>query len=261
MIRSFVVAALLIAAPLAVVASSDAPSASLGSAAPTFTAKTLDGRSLTPESFGGKVLVLNFWATWCPPCRAETPDLVAAYKKLHGSDVAFLGIDTTETAPVVRTFLSAKGVPYQTALAGPDAYNRFGVAFIPTTVVLDPKGIVRARWVGGVTPDQLAQYVASARAGRNSEFLTDGQKRIDAMLDPAQFNFSGDAATVAPVIAAAQKRISDVDDYAGTLVSGEKTLYDDDRTMREEGQLLAAAAAAAQRIATTPNQKVAAVPS
>ncbi len=259
MMRPLVVAAVLGAAlTLPAASAAEPPGAPLGAAAPSFAAKTLDGHSVSPASFGGKVLVLNFWATWCPPCRAETPDLIAAYKTLHAGDVAFLGIDTTETAPVVRTFLSAKGVPYQTALAGPDAYNRFGISYIPTTIVLDAHGTVRARWIGGVTPSQLAQYVADARAGRNSEFLTAGQKRIDAMLDPKQFDFSGDAATVAPVIAAAQKRVADVDAYAATLVSGERTLYDDDRTNREEGTLLAGAAAAAHRIATTPEEHLAA---
>jgi cytochrome c biogenesis protein CcmG/thiol:disulfide interchange protein DsbE len=258
MIRTLVLATALGGVLGTLAVSSEPSGAPLGTAAPSFTAKMLDGRSISPASFGGKVLVLNFWATWCPPCRAETPDMIAAYKSLHAGDVAFLGIDTTETAPVVRTFISAKGVPYQTALAGPDAYNRFGISFIPTTIVLDAHGTVRARWIGGITPTQLAQYVADARAGRNSEYLTTGQKRIDAMLDPKQFDFSGDATTAGPAIGAAQKRVADVDNYAATLVSGERTLYDDDRTSREEGTLLAEAAGAAQRISTTPDQKVAA---
>jgi thiol-disulfide isomerase/thioredoxin len=251
MIRPSLLAIALAAVPLAGAASSES-AAPVGGAEPTLSAKTLDGGTFSPAGLAGKVVVLNFWATWCPPCRAETPDLVAAYKKLHAPDVAFLGVDTTETAPAVKTFISAKGVPYQTVLAGADAYNRFGISYIPTTIVIDEKGIVRARWIGGVTPDQLAQYVASARAGKDADYLTDGQKHIDAMLQPAQFDFSGDAATVGPAIAAAQKRIADVDAYAATLSSGNGAGYDDERTMREQGVLLDQAAKAARRIATTP---------
>ena len=51
----------------------------------------------------GKITVLNFWATWCPPCRAETPDLIHAFGRLASADVAFLAVDTTETAPIVRS--------------------------------------------------------------------------------------------------------------------------------------------------------------
>ncbi|MBV9103511.1 MAG: TlpA family protein disulfide reductase, partial [Candidatus Eremiobacteraeota bacterium] len=91
----------------------------LGTRAQEFTAQTVSGRHVSRHAYAGKVLVLNFWATWCPPCRAETPDLIAAFQRLKTKDVAFLGIDTTETAPIVRTFLSARSVPYDTALAGP----------------------------------------------------------------------------------------------------------------------------------------------
>lgn len=255
-VRSSCIAAALFAAlPLGLRAESpNASGAPVGSAAPPFAARSLEGRAVAPGAFTGKVLVLNFWATWCPPCRAETPDLVAAYKRLHAADVAFLGVDTTETAPVVKTFLSAKGVPYATALAGPEAYNRYGISFIPTTVVVDARGIVRARWIGGVTADQLAQYVASAREGKNSDFVTDAQRHIDEMLDPSHFVFSGDAREIGTVVAEAQKRVDDVDAYAGALPAS--TRYDDDRTMREEGTLLEAAGNVALRISATPDEKL-----
>jgi thiol-disulfide isomerase/thioredoxin len=140
----------LIAVLAALGAAPNAGTAPVGSAAPPLRGTTLTGTPLPAGATTGKVTILNFWATWCPPCREETPDLIAAYRKLHAPGVAFLGIDTTETAPIVKTFLSAKGVPYPTALAGADVYNAYGIAYIPTTIVLDAHGVVRARWVGGV---------------------------------------------------------------------------------------------------------------
>jgi cytochrome c biogenesis protein CcmG/thiol:disulfide interchange protein DsbE len=229
--------------------------APIGSAAPPLHATTLAGTPLNASSTAGKVTVLNFWATWCPPCRAETPDMNAAYRKLHAPDVAFLGIDTTETAPIIKTFLSAKGVPYPSALAGPDLYNGFGIAYIPTTIVLDAHGIVRARWVGGIEPAQLASYIAAARAGRNAVFSSPQQTAIDAALNPARYNFSGTHAHRNAVLAAAQNAIARAD----ATEDKNQAVVDDEKTQREEGLLRIAAGTALRDAATTPAQKAAAL--
>jgi cytochrome c biogenesis protein CcmG/thiol:disulfide interchange protein DsbE len=238
----------------------DTPNASgapVGSTAPGFAARSLEGRPLGPADFGGKVLVLNFWATWCPPCREETADLIKAFGQLHAADVAFLGVDTTETAPVVKTFLSVKGVPYQTVLAGPDAYNRFGIAYIPTTVVVDAHGIVRARWVGGVSPDRLRSYIDSARAGHDALFLSEEQRKIDALLDPKQFTFAGDSATVTAALTLAKQKLDEASAYTDQLDASQTPLYDDERTSFEEGNLELAAANAMESQAQTPAEHLA----
>jgi cytochrome c biogenesis protein CcmG/thiol:disulfide interchange protein DsbE len=230
-------------------------SAPVGSAAPPLHATTLAGTPLAASATAGKVTVLNFWATWCPPCRAETPDMNAAYRKLHAPDVAFLGIDTTETAPIVKTFLSAKGVPYPAALAGPDLYNGFGIAYIPTTIVLDAHGIVRARWVGGIEPTQLASYIADARAGRNAVFTSPEQTVIDAELNPAHYRFNGTYADINAAYAAAQRAIA----LADATEDKNQAVVDDEKTQREEGQLRIAAGTALRGAAVTPAQKAAAL--
>ncbi|MBV9648111.1 MAG: redoxin domain-containing protein [Candidatus Eremiobacteraeota bacterium] len=228
----------------------------LGTRAPEFTAQTVSGRHVSRHAYAGKVLVLNFWATWCPPCRAETPDLIAAFQRLKTKDVAFLGIDTTETAPIVRTFLSARSVPYDTALAGPGTYNGYGIAFIPTTIVVDPNGIVRARWTGGVTPQLLAQFVAGARKGQTVVYLSPAQRHIDALLDPNQFSFSASVAQVRAAAEAARRRVSEVDAYAATLPTAHGLAFDDERTLREEGTLLEKAASGLQAVASTRDDKI-----
>ena len=243
----------LLAVLAALGAAPNSGSAPVGSPAPPIRGTTLTGATLAPGATAGKITVLNFWATWCPPCRAETPDMVTAYRELHARDVAFLGIDTTETAPIVKTFLSAKGVPYPTALAGPGVYNAFGIAYIPTTIVIDAHGIVRARWVGGIEPAQLAGYVAAARAGRNAVFTSHAQREIDRLLDPLHYRFGGTAADRTAALAQMQHAIARADH----MEDMNQAAVDDERTQREEGMLRIAAGTALRDAAATPKQRAA----
>jgi thiol-disulfide isomerase/thioredoxin len=249
--REMRVAALLFL--LAALGAAPGPSgAPVGAPAPALRGTYLDGTPLTAPHRNGRVTVLNFWATWCPPCRAETPDLITAYARLHGSGVDFLGIDTTETGPIVKTFLSAKGVPYPVALAGPNEYNAYGIAYIPTTVVLDARGIVRARWVGTVTPAQLAHYVDAARAGRSSTYVSPAQAQIESLLAPQRYRFDG---TLAERNAAAA-RVNRAIARAEASANRDATV-DYERTQIAEGALLVAAGKSVRERAATVAQKVA----
>ena len=245
----------LLAVLATLAAAPNAGSAPVGSAAPPIRGTTLTGAAIASAAVPGKVTILNFWATWCPPCRAETADLNAAYRRLHAPDVAFLGIDTTETAPIVKTFISAKGVPYPTALAGPDVYNAYGIAYIPTTIVIDAHGVVRARWVGGIVPAQLAGYIAAARAGRNAVFSSPQQTAIDALLDPSHFSYAGDIGQRNATLARMQHAIG-VADMTEDMY---QAVVDDERTQREEGLLREAAGSALRDASTTSAQRAAAL--
>lgn len=238
-------------------ADANAALATVGTAAPAFAATSLGGTPVHLSDYHGKVLVLNFWATWCPPCRAETPDMIKAYGKLKASDVAFLGVDTTESAPVVKSFVALKGVPYQIALAGPAAYNGFGIAYIPTTIVIDGNGIIRARWTGGVTPVQLAQFVKGARAGKNTTYVTAQQTKIDKMLAVSQFAFSGSPAKVKAEIARAKKAIAATNAYVNKLNVSDTPPYDTERTQNEMGKLELATGTAYASIAKGEKEQLA----
>ncbi|GAA1604483.1 MULTISPECIES: TlpA family protein disulfide reductase [Kribbella] len=135
--------------------------------APELTGKTLDGKTWTLSEQKGKVVVLNVWGSWCPPCRKEAPDLVAAAKEL-GSSVQFVGLNTRDLDPApAKKFVQEFGVPY------PNVYDPNGKALlrfrgqispaaIPTTLVIDKSGKVAGRVVGEVTKQTLLGMVKDA---------------------------------------------------------------------------------------------------
>ncbi len=115
----------------------------------TFSVETLDGRVLRSADFRGKVLILNFWATWCPPCRAEIPDLVALQEK-YRDQVVVLGISLDEVpAAEVRAFAERYKVNYPIAMATPAIYAAFpGLGTLPMSLIVDRDGLVVQKHVG-----------------------------------------------------------------------------------------------------------------
>lgn len=216
----------------------------VGAPAPEFHLTTLDGRSVSLASYRGKTLVVNEWATWCPPCREETSDLIAAAKSLsaHG-DVAFLGVDSTEAAPIVRAFVASKAVPYPQAIDGAHGFQHaYDIRAFPTTIVIGPDGTLRARYVGNITPAVLGGFVADARAGRDGVLASAAQRKVDALLAPSAFTFTGDAAALratAANVAAAMEKAEAVDGDTDYL-----------RTQAEENVLRDKLAAAFAPVAT-----------
>jgi peroxiredoxin len=195
----------------------------IGQPAPAIDLTTIDGKRVSLDAYRGKTLVLNVWATWCPPCRQEMPDLIGAAPKLAKDGVAFLGVDTTEEAPIVRAYVSAKGVPYPQAIDTSKAFARaYDIQYFPTTFVIDPQGILRARYIDVLGTAQLAALVAAAQAGRNAEIVSPLQAKIDATLGDPAIVFDGDASAVlanakkaADAIAAAEKLLDESDSAKG----------------------------------------------
>jgi peroxiredoxin len=135
--------ALLAAAATCAQPKQDAPSVP----APDFSVQDLGGNTLTLASFKGKVLVINFWATWCPPCRREIPDFIAATKELKGEGLEILGLSVDETtAPALLEWTRKQGINYPIALATPEIVRAYEPGdFIPATIVIDRQGRIRFR--------------------------------------------------------------------------------------------------------------------
>jgi peroxiredoxin len=167
----------------------------VGSAAPDFALRTLAGAPVSLAGYRGKTLVINVWATWCPPCRQEMPDLISTAVRLQKAGVAVLGIDTTEDAPIVRAYAAAKNVSYPQAIDSAKTFSSaYDVQYFPTTYVIDPQGILRARYIDVIAPKQLDALVAAANAGKDGVIASPLQTKIDAALAETSFTFTGDRA-------------------------------------------------------------------
>ncbi len=112
-----------------------------GRPVPDFHARLLNGREVSLASFRGRVLVLNFWASWCPPCVEETPALNALAKVLPPARVAILGISIDEDPVAYRTFLNRYHITFLTARDPSQAImHRYGTVQIPETYIISPDG-------------------------------------------------------------------------------------------------------------------------
>jgi thiol-disulfide isomerase/thioredoxin len=128
---------------------------------PVFSVQTLDGRTVSDSAFRGRVVLVNFWATWCLPCRAEMPLLNAMAQRHAEAGLVVLGL-SVDRAPsdVVQTFLRERGITYPVAIVGRDVETAFGgVQGYPTSVLLDRSGRARYKVVGPLAMASLEPAV------------------------------------------------------------------------------------------------------
>lgn len=132
------------------------PAPVVGSPAPPFALAAPDGATVSTADLRGRPVVLNFWATWCAPCRAEMPALQATAEQFAGA-VHVIGVNQGETAEQVTAFATAFGIAYPLVLDADDAVSRlYRVRALPTTFLIDADGVVRAVIPGAVSAAVLA---------------------------------------------------------------------------------------------------------
>lgn len=144
--------------------------AKVGSQAPDFSLKDLQGTKQTLSSYKGKVVILNFWSTTCPPCVAELPSLIAIHKELKAGGLVVLGIAIDPTEAPVRELAARMKIDYPTLLDGCrevyfDTYGLFGQ---PVSLIVDRSGIIREKIIGPVewTSPQIKAKMQTYLKGR-----------------------------------------------------------------------------------------------
>jgi peroxiredoxin len=135
-----------------------ATGAAAPSAAPDFELTASDGKVIRLADLRGKVVLLNFWATWCPPCKAEMPDLNALQRK-YGADRDFvvLGVNDEESAADVIAFAQREGIAFP-LLLDPDGRvieKLFDVRYLPTSMIIDRDGNIRDTWRGQIAREAM----------------------------------------------------------------------------------------------------------
>ena len=128
--------------------------------APDFSVTTFDGETITLSGLRGKVVMVDFWASWCPPCRVESPDLVSAYRSFQDREVEFVGIDVWDRESAGRSFVAKEGLPYPNALDTNGFITiDYGVTGIPEKFFIDPEGRVVRKYVGPIRAEELTRII------------------------------------------------------------------------------------------------------
>lgn len=133
----------------------------------SFKLNAVDGNPVDLASFDGKIRVVDFWATWCPPCREAIPHLNELQKEYRERGVAVIGISVDENPKLVSTFNRETPMRYSSLLSSEQAEKAFGgIVGLPSTFVLDREGRIYKSYVGSVDPRMLDQDVQTLLAAK-----------------------------------------------------------------------------------------------
>ncbi len=131
----------------------------IGEPARAFRVTTMDGQAIDSSAMAGKVLVVNFFATWCQPCRQEAGDLEALWREYQDKGVLLIAIAYKDVDSKVREFIQQAGISFPVANSSTNIGRQFGVTGVPETYVIGPDGILRYRRVGVIDPVVLRQVL------------------------------------------------------------------------------------------------------
>lgn len=144
-------------------AEKDAESDNHFSLAPEFTLTDIEGNEISLSDYKGNVVFLNFWATWCPPCRAEIPGFVEMYEKYKKNGMKIIGVSLDRTGEKkVLDFAKKYKINYPVAFGTREIFNDYRPGhFIPSTIIIDRKGKIRHKHIGYLDKKALENYFLS----------------------------------------------------------------------------------------------------
>jgi peroxiredoxin len=131
-----------------------------GTRARDFTLKAMDGSKASLSDYRGGPVLINFWATWCAPCRAEIPDFEAAYQAHKDEGFVVLGVNVEESQQAVESFVAEVGMTYPVLLDEHGQVMReYRSQGLPMSLLLDEEGVIQVRHVGLLSGDKLEEYL------------------------------------------------------------------------------------------------------
>lgn len=142
----------------------------VGDLAPEFSGTTIDGKAVSLSDLDGKLVVVNVFASWCGPCRVETPHLVEIYNEIDKDEVEFVGLNLQETSEAVLSFKEEFSITYPLLLnEGGEITNIYRPIGLPTTWFIDQEGIIRFTFSGPLTKESLQVILGDVAAGREPD--------------------------------------------------------------------------------------------
>jgi peroxiredoxin len=143
-----------------------APSASAHSPAPPFSLTGINGKPLNLADYKGKVVLLDFWATWCAPCKVEIPHFIAMQNKYGAQGLQIIGLSIDDEAKPVRQFYQKMGMNYPVALADETLAGQYGgILGLPIAFIIDRDGRITAKHVGETSPEVFEKEVTALLQG------------------------------------------------------------------------------------------------
>ncbi|OPX00430.1 MULTISPECIES: peroxiredoxin family protein [Geobacillus] len=137
----------------------------VGNRAPDFALRALNGEEVRLSDFRGKRVIVNMWATWCPPCRAEMPDMQKFYERYKDEGVEIVAVNLTQSERQpehVGRFIQEYGITFTVLLDEKgEVYRQYQAQAIPTSYLIDSKGIIRKKMIGPMSYDWLVDQMES----------------------------------------------------------------------------------------------------
>lgn len=136
----------------------------VGNLAPEFVLKHADGETSNLSDWLGQPVIMNFWASWCAPCKEEMPALIDAYRAHEADGLVVLGVNAQESAEQAKTFVDKFQMPFPVALdSRGEVMQLYMVRGLPTTIFIDREGRIAMRYAGLLTEELLDEFVAKIK--------------------------------------------------------------------------------------------------